>query len=1153
MPRATRRSLADNASSRSRSRTPAKASKATAATVSPSPKAAGGKGKAEEMVVGTKRQARSTSRGKTEAAGPSPVAAVQTPTRGSRSRSRGAASEEKKTPVAIKRGREKAKPEEEEEDVKPKRARSRGQSEVKSPAIAAGQRKGRSPAKAAASTKSKAKSPAKAVVAASKPRAKAAVSAKGKAKSPARAATSRSVKSTAAVSTNSKAKSPAKATVSSKSKAAVSTKSRTKSPAKAAAVSRSPRTPAAKTVNRKKEEPKKSTPRRKTVATPPSGKSNSPRTPAAKPAKKSPRGKASATKSRSHLSQEAVEPQEEAESNTEEKITTETEKEEEDTKEEVSQSCRDDAEIKDDKEKDNGEINKGKDDDDDVEMEEETDDSQNKDDLADKNSQEEEAAKEKNASDGKEDSEKDAAKVKEGPFTAEKAAIPVEAESEQAKDLVVGASENTEVPMEDSPPKDESSLEQGKKTSEVESIQPTQSSAVKRKFEEVSEEVETEPSAKQARLNGTEPEADTAQPVKTVEASASGAKPEDDLLKDFVVVNKDEVPAADSAEVAASVPAEKEVAVPDTEVPMETEKEVGSSSSDPVFVVPLTQMEMIRACAYGNKNQMGEQGDVDDASSTAVEVGSLASSEISTRHLDVSDVLSAANSTDGDRAAETSIDDTETEKPSMDIKESDSIPPAGKLSAAVSSSDPGKEMEIEDDLSSTSNPADPNPASAAGDSDSGSASLNTSVSEPAAANSESQDTQSVSQSSSASQANSAPTQTSMPAPVETTVAHNPGPSASPARVSSKVVAALGTPDPAFLSAYSSSGILNRAYVPNPAVPADSVKPDNCFSLVSYNILAECNRVKADYSYTAEEFLCQDYRHSLLMKELQYLDGDVICLQEVNPDYFNTTLLPAMKGLGYDGLLMRRTKDAFDEGEATFFKTSVFEMESSKRVSLSEVAFQEVERAGVSSEVGAALKKYLDRADVVLITKLRCKATNRMVTVGNIHVVWDFSRCPDVQCVQVACAIREVVSMSGSEGAHVICGDFNSEWTTPAYQMALDGSLAPSSVSTLEGISNLDLENGAKSLVSHLRQAFEHPSTSLTSAYSTVTKSEPEITSLTSFMESAVDYQLYSANSLMPVGVLKTIDHAVVKATGGLPNRDFPSDHVSMKSVMTFCK
>ena len=56
--------------------------------------------------------------------------------------------------------------------------------------------------------------------------------------------------------------------------------------------------------------------------------------------------------------------------------------------------------------------------------------------------------------------------------------------------------------------------------------------------------------------------------------------------------------------------------------------------------------------------------------------------------------------------------------------------------------------------------------------------------------------------------------------------------------------------------------------------------------------------RGDYSFTSPQYLDQAYRHSLLLKELDYLDGDVVCMQEVNPAYYKQTLLPDMARWGY---------------------------------------------------------------------------------------------------------------------------------------------------------------------------------------------------------------------------------------------------------------
>lgn len=69
-----------------------------------------------------------------------------------------------------------------------------------------------------------------------------------------------------------------------------------------------------------------------------------------------------------------------------------------------------------------------------------------------------------------------------------------------------------------------------------------------------------------------------------------------------------------------------------------------------------------------------------------------------------------------------------------------------------------------------------------------------------------------------------------------------------------------------------------------------------FSVVSYNILADCH-AQSDYtepgSWIAKEHLAIKYRHDRLMKEIHFLDSDIICFQEVGTDYFTSVLKPAL--------------------------------------------------------------------------------------------------------------------------------------------------------------------------------------------------------------------------------------------------------------------
>ena len=64
-----------------------------------------------------------------------------------------------------------------------------------------------------------------------------------------------------------------------------------------------------------------------------------------------------------------------------------------------------------------------------------------------------------------------------------------------------------------------------------------------------------------------------------------------------------------------------------------------------------------------------------------------------------------------------------------------------------------------------------------------------------------------------------------------------------------------------------------------------------FSLITYNVLAECH-VKKDpsyYSYADPQYLGTDFRHARILEELEYLNGDIVCLQEVSPEFYIAVL------------------------------------------------------------------------------------------------------------------------------------------------------------------------------------------------------------------------------------------------------------------------
>eukprot|EP00918_Siedleckia_nematoides_P076656 GHVU01167545.1.p1 GENE.GHVU01167545.1~~GHVU01167545.1.p1 ORF type:complete len:810 (-),score=137.39 GHVU01167545.1:645-3074(-) len=354
---------------------------------------------------------------------------------------------------------------------------------------------------------------------------------------------------------------------------------------------------------------------------------------------------------------------------------------------------------------------------------------------------------------------------------------------------------------------------------------------------------------------------------------------------------------------------------------------------------------------------------------------------------------------------------------------------------------------------------------------------------------------------------------------------------------------------------ASNALFSRQYTVNPNletnVPVDHSRQ---FSVVSYNILADCHAQKAQMPWLSAEHLSIESRHKRLLQELKYLDADVVCLQEVEPEHFKCMLQPALRALGYEGDFIKRTDPKVNEGEATFFRSTRFSLESSQGVVLKDLAFRELGASDLSGEVRRSIEQSIDRPAVMLVSKLRCKNTNSCVAVGNIHVTWDNFERADMQCIQVACAVRELLAQAGGPGnAYILAGDFNSWPGSPPYQLLKEGYLNDSSMSILQKLQAVDLADGQKAaLVNLWWKGFQHTSTCMKSAYATVLGQDPRTShhwhdrSLR-----AVDQIWFTSDCVDVHGVLRTTDPALLRSPPIIPNTVFPSDHLSLKVQLCF--
>lgn len=115
---------------------------------------------------------------------------------------------------------------------------------------------------------------------------------------------------------------------------------------------------------------------------------------------------------------------------------------------------------------------------------------------------------------------------------------------------------------------------------------------------------------------------------------------------------------------------------------------------------------------------------------------------------------------------------------------------------------------------------------------------------------------------------------------------------------------------------------------------------------------------------------------MFIYKLQWLDGDIVCLQEVDPPYFAGILKEEMSLLGYEGLFAQKSR--FVEGVALFFKKDKFDLEESKTPVINEIA-KDIFKVAESNKFGEAL----------ILAALRHKESNTMMLTGTNKIMITF--------------------------------------------------------------------------------------------------------------------------------------------------------------------
>lgn len=324
-----------------------------------------------------------------------------------------------------------------------------------------------------------------------------------------------------------------------------------------------------------------------------------------------------------------------------------------------------------------------------------------------------------------------------------------------------------------------------------------------------------------------------------------------------------------------------------------------------------------------------------------------------------------------------------------------------------------------------------------------------------------------------------------------------------------------------------------------------------FRVLSYNILAELYATKQAYPYADSWVLSWPYRLSLIMQELEEMQGDIVCLQEVQMDHFEMHLSPFMHELGFDGLFKSKSREAMGQygkvdGCATFWKLAKFSMTEHYTIEFNDLARHSISELGLEP---AEERKYINRLNkdnvsqiVVLevIPKHGVRPPRQLshLCIVNTHLYSNVNR-PDVKLWQTMALTSELQQFALQRDlALIICGDFNSEPESAVHELLTECCLQRH---------HPELEDEEDSVRILPDQSEIYHNLDLASAMQTALGSEPAFTNYTADWKGTLDYILYSPMRirLMAVAAIPSPQEITPESGPGLPSSVYPSDHLML--------
>lgn len=191
----------------------------------------------------------------------------------------------------------------------------------------------------------------------------------------------------------------------------------------------------------------------------------------------------------------------------------------------------------------------------------------------------------------------------------------------------------------------------------------------------------------------------------------------------------------------------------------------------------------------------------------------------------------------------------------------------------------------------------------------------------------------------------------------------------------------------------------RDWVPlEPDFPtAENDKPAESFSVLSYNILCEKYATPQMYGYTPSWALGWDYRKELIMQEVMNYSADILCLQEVAVEQYESFFLKHLEEHGYDGVYYPKSRARTMTGDekklvdgcAVFYKSATFALVEQHMIEFNQIAMRRTDFKKTEDMFNRVMTK--DNIAVVVLLEHRNSGARLMVANNHVsHIPVTFS-------------------------------------------------------------------------------------------------------------------------------------------------------------------